>query len=343
MTDRIKVLLVDDSAVVREVLTAELSHDPAIQIVGAAPDAYIARDKILKLAPDVVLLDIEMPRLDGLTFLRRLMHYHPLPVIIVSSLTPPGGQLALEAIAAGAVDVVCKPGPGLSLSEMTEMLTAKIKAAAHARCDRFRPAADAELARLPCRNAARKLIAIGASTGGTQAIEQILRRFPSDAPATLIVQHMPAYFTASFAQRLNKICAMEVREAVTDDLLKPGCALIAPGNRHMLLRCRDDKLFVQLKDGPTVHHQRPSIEVTFLSIAQCAAAQTAAALLTGMGTDGAQGLLALRNAGAYTVAQDADTSVVFGMPAEAIRLGAATTVAPLSKIAEKLLSAAASI
>ncbi len=340
MADRIKVLIVDDSAVVREVLTAELIRDPAIQIIGTAPDAYIARDKILKLAPDVVLLDIEMPRLDGLTFLRRLMHYHPLPVIIVSSLTPPGGQLALDAIAAGAVDVACKPGSGLSLSEMTEMLTAKIKAAAHARCDRARPAAEAAPARLAVGSQTRQLIAIGASTGGTQAIEQVLRSFPSDGPAILIVQHMPAYFTASFAQRLDKMCAMEVREAVNGDLVQPGCALIAPGNRHMLLRRHDDKLFVQIKDGPAVHHQRPSIEVLFQSIVQCAAGQTAAALLTGMGTDGAQGLLALRRAGAHTIAQDAATSVVFGMPAEAIRLGGATEVVPLHRIAEKLLGAA---
>jgi len=335
------VLLVDDSAVVREVLTSELSRDPHITVVGTAPDAFIARDKIIKLAPDVVLLDIEMPRMDGLTFLRRLMHYRPLPVIIVSSLTPPGGQLALEAVAAGAVDVVCKPGPGLPLADMTEMLIAKIKAAAQAAVDRVRPVTNGEnglrAAELPLTGVPRRLIAIGASTGGTQAIERVLARFPENGPATLIVQHMPAYFTTSFAARLNTISAMEVREAADGDAVRSGLALIAPGNRHMLLRQREGGLIVQIKDGPMVHHQRPSVEVFFQSIARCTGVKAAAALLTGMGSDGATGLLALRQQGAYTLAQDQATSVVFGMPAEAIKLGAAVEVAPLPRIAELLL------
>ena len=341
MNRRIKVLLVDDSAVVREVLTAELSREPEIEIIGTAPDAFIARDKILKYEPDVVLLDIEMPRLDGLSFLRRLMHYHPLPVIIVSSLTPPGGEMALEAVTAGAVDVVCKPGPGLPLSEMTEMLIAKIRAAAQSNCRRVTPVVESDAKLLTAVNCSRQLIAIGASTGGTQAIEKILQQFPASAPATLIVQHMPAYFTASFAARLNKICAMEVREAVNGEAIEPGQALVAPGNRHMLLRCVNNKFFIQLKDGPVIHHQRPSIEAFFQSLAQCAAPQTAAALLTGMGRDGANGLLALRKAGAYTIAQDEATSVVFGMPAEAIRLGAAQEIVALPDIAGKLLAGSA--
>ncbi len=340
MTEKIKVLLVDDSAVVREVLAAELARDPQLVMIGTAPDAFIARDKIIKLAPDVVLLDIEMPRMDGLTFLRRLMHYRPLPVIIVSSLTQPGGRLALEAIAAGAVDVACKPGPGLPLAEMTEMLTTKIKAAAAAQLERMRALNGVNhgpLEPLPLATAPRRIVAIGASTGGTQAIEQILSRFPENGPATLIVQHMPAYFTASFAERLNKLCAMEVREAADRDQVQPGLALIAPGNKHMLLRQRGEALAVEIKDGPMVHHQRPSVEVFFQSVACCGGVKAAAALLTGMGSDGAQGLLALRQKGAYTLAQDQATSVVFGMPAEAIKLGAATEVAPLPHIAELLL------
>lgn len=341
MKETIKVLVVDDSAIVREVLAQELRRDPEIEVLATAPDAYIARDKILKLNPDVVLLDIEMPRMDGLTFLRKLMHYHPVAVIVVSSLTVPGGQMALEAVTAGAVDVVCKPGPNLPLSDMTEMLVAKIKAAAvvkfnHGRLPRV-PEGVAP-ARFQLASPARRLVVIGASTGGTQAIEQILQRFPEDGPATLIVQHMPAYFTASFASRLDKCCAMDVREAVDGDAVRTGLVLVAPGNFHMLLRGRRDSLSVQVKGGPMVHHQRPSIEVLFQSVARCEGVEAAAALLTGMGTDGAQGLLALRQRGAHTIAQDQATSVVFGMPAEAIRLGAACEVAPLECIAESLLS-----
>ncbi len=340
--EKIKVLLVDDSAVVREVLTSELSRDPQIHVLGAAHDAYAARDKIVSMAPDVVLLDIEMPRMDGLTFLRKLMHYHPVAVIIVSSFTMPGGQLALDAIGSGAVDVMCKPGPGLELSEMTEMLLAKIKAAAQVKFDRSpkHPSdSEADLTTpLALAGPPRRIVAIGASTGGTHAIETILRRFPKNGPATLIVQHMPAYFTASFAQRLNKSCQMEVKEAADGDAVRPGLALIARGNAHMLLRHHAGQLQVQVKDGPMVHHQRPSIEVLFQSMTRCLGVRVVAALLTGMGSDGAQGLLALREHGAYTIAQDHETSVVFGMPAAAIRCGAACEVVPLHRIAESLLS-----
>lgn len=345
--EKIKVLLVDDSAVVREVLTSELSRDPQIYMLGSAHDAYAARDKIVSLAPDVVLLDIEMPRMDGLTFLRKLMHYHPVPVIIVSSFTMPGGHLAMDAIASGAVDVMCKPGPGLEMSEMTEMLTAKIKAAAQVKFDRSpkQPAdAEASLATpLALTGPPRRIVAIGASTGGTHAIETILRRFPKNGPATLIVQHMPAYFTASFAQRLNKSCEMEVKEAADGDVVRPGLALVARGNAHLLLRPHAGQFHVQVKDGPTVHHQRPSIEVLFQSMARCTGVKFVAALLTGMGSDGAQGLLALRQQGAYTIAQDHETSVVFGMPAAAIRCGAACEVTPLHRIAETLLTHACAL
>ena len=340
--EKIKVLLVDDSAVAREVLTAELSRDPQIEVIGTAMDAYTARDKIFRMAPDVVLLDVEMPRMDGLTFLRKLMHYHPVSVIIVSSFTPPGGNLALDAVAAGAVDVMCKPGPGLALCEMTEMLVAKIKAAAEVTFERSPAVAsgrDTAVARpLKLSSPPRRLVAIGASTGGTQAIETILQQFPRNGPATLIVQHMPAYFTASFAQRLHRTCLMEVKEAANGDIVRPGLALVAPGNVHMLLHQHAGQLQVHIKSGPTVHHQRPSIEVLFQSMVKCPGVQIVAALLTGMGSDGARGLLALREQGAYTIAQDQTTSVVFGMPAAAIRIGAACEVVPLPRMAETLLT-----
>ncbi len=337
---RIRVLIVDDSAVVREVLAGALDADPRFQAVGTAPDAYTARNKILKLDPDVVLLDIEMPRMDGLTFLRKLMRYRPIPVIIVSSLTPPGGQVALDAVNAGALDVVCKPGPGLPLQEMMEVLKEKIAAVAAASFV-ARPAETGALSdttALALPSAARRIVAIGASTGGTQAIELILRRFPADCPATLIVQHMPVHFTASFANRLDDLCAAEVRESADNDEARPGLVLIAPGNRHMLLRVRDGALRVQIKDGPMIYHQRPSIEVLFQSIVRCDGVQVVAAILTGMGRDGASGLLALRRSGAYTLAQDQASSVVYGMPAEAVRLGAACEVASLDRMAGLLLT-----
>ncbi len=343
---KIKVLLVDDSAVAREVLTAELSRDPQIEVIGSAVDAYTARDRIFLMEPDVVLLDLEMPRMNGLTFLRKLMHYHPVPVVIVSSFTPPGGRLALDAIRAGAVDVICKPGPGLALAEMTEMLIAKIKAAAAVSFKRpvqamaSLEAASARPLKLP--NPPRRIVAIGASTGGTQAIEAVLQQFPKNGPATLIVQHMPAYFTATFAQRLHKTCLMDVKEAVDGDVVRPGLALVAPGNVHMLLRQHAGQLRVHIKDGPMVHHQRPSIEVFFQSLVKCSGIQIVAALLTGMGSDGARGLLALRESGAYTIAQDQTTSVVFGMPAAAIKMGAACEVVPLPRMAKCLLTHACS-
>ncbi|MEI8242061.1 MAG: chemotaxis response regulator protein-glutamate methylesterase [bacterium] len=338
---RIRVLIVDDSAVVREVLAGALDADRRFQTVGTAPDAYTARNKILKLDPDVVLLDIEMPRMDGLTFLRKLMRYRPTPVIIVSSLTPPGGRMALDAMTSGAMDVVCKPGPELPIQEMLEVLKEKIAAVAAASfvsrpAETEAPAADTTELALPA--AARRIVAIGASTGGTQAIEQILRQFPPNCPPTLIVQHMPAYFTTSFAKRLNDLCAPEIREACDNDDVLPGRVLIAPGNRHLLLRPRGGGLRVQVKDGPMVHHQRPSIEVLFQSIVRCPEVAVVAALLTGMGTDGANGLLSLRRGGAHTIAQDQASSVVYGMPAEAVRLGAACEVASLGRMAGLLLA-----
>jgi two-component system chemotaxis response regulator CheB len=344
MTGRkIKVLIVDDSAIVRSIFTSELGRDPMIEVVGAAPDPYVARDKIVQLAPDVVLLDIEMPRMDGLTFLRKLMHYHPLPVIIVSSLTHKGGQMALEAIEAGAVEVMCKPGSAYSVSDMSLALLDKIKAAAEVNLKARGPAAakpakPAQPERLSLTRTTDKILAIGASTGGTQAIQEVLTRFPPNAPGTVIVQHMPAYFTQSFAERLNTLSAIEVREARDGDSVVPGRALIAPGNFHLLLRRSGARYYVQVKTGPLVCRQRPSVDVLFKSVAKYAGANAVGALLTGMGADGADGLLAMRQAGAHTIAQDQRTSVVYGMPAEAAKRGAACEILPLDRVAASLLA-----
>jgi len=338
---KIKVLIVDDSAVVRQVLSAELAKDPEIEVVGTAPDPYVARDKIVQTQPHVILLDIEMPRMDGLTFLRKIMHYHPIPIIIVSSLTPKGGQLALEAIQAGAVDVMCKPGSSFSVVELTEALIDKIKGAAFANIKKhvtLSAETNRPVERLAMSKTTDKVVALGASTGGTQAIEAVLTRFPSNAPGTVIVQHMPEHFTRSFAERLDSLCEMEVREARDNDSVIPGVALIAPGNYHMLLRRSGARYFVQVKTGPLVHHQRPSVEVLFKSVAKYAAANAIGAIMTGMGADGAEGLLEMKQAGAFTIAQDEASSVVYGMPAEAAKKGAACEIVSLDRIASRIIA-----
>ncbi len=340
---KIRVLIVDDSAIVRQVLTRELQAYPDIDIVGSAPDPYVGRDKIVELKPDVLLLDVEMPRMDGVTFLRKLMRYQPMPVIIVSSLTAKGSAMALDAIDAGALDVMCKPGSAFSVAEMTEQLAQKIRAVRWAQVRR--PGAPVEArpsrpAALSIAQTTHKIIAIGASTGGTEAIREVLMRFPANAPGAVIVQHMPAYFTSSFAERLNQLCEIEVREAKDGDSVRPGLALIAPGNFHMLLRRSGARYYVEVRDGPTVCLQRPSVEVLFKSVARYAGANAVGAILTGMGSDGAKGLLEMREAGAWTIAQDEKTSVVYGMPAKAVEFGAAAIQLPLQKIGDALLAAA---
>ena len=335
----IKVLIVDDSAIVRKVLAEQLKRDRRIEVVGTAPDPYIARDKILALKPDVLTLDIEMPRMDGVTFLRKLMKHHPLPVIIVSSLTPQGGRMALEALDAGAVEVMCKPGAAYSVGDMAEDLIYKIKAASCARINR--PGNPKPPEKMSTSHALAKttnqIFAIGASTGGVEALTTILTAMPANTPGTLIVQHMPPNFTASFAQRLNSLCAMEVKEAQEADRVVPGCALLAPGGRHMLLRRSGAQYYVTLKDGPKVYHQKPSVEVLFQSVAKYAGANAVGAILTGMGADGSKGLRQMRENGAPTIAQDEQSCVVFGMPKEAIALDAATHIKPLSEIADTML------
>lgn len=342
----IRVLVVDDSAIVRQVLTRELQRYPDIFLVGSAPDPYVARDMIVKLEPDVILLDVEMPRMDGVSFLRKLMRYHPMPVIIVSSLTTRGSAMALEAMEAGAVDVMCKPGSAYSVGEMIDQLVERIRAARWARiqkpAEKNSPLSNqvANRPRLSIGQTTNKIIAIGASTGGTEAIREVLSRFPANAPGTVIVQHMPALFTASFAARLNDLSEIEVREAKNGDSVIPGLALLAPGNFHMLLKRSGARYYVEVREGPLVCRQRPSVDVLFKSAARFAGANVAAAILTGMGNDGAEGLLNLRQAGAYTIAQDEATSVVYGMPQRAVDLKAACIQLPLHRIGDALLTAA---
>jgi len=337
----IKVLIVDDSAVVRQVLSAELSKADGIEVVGTAMDPYAARDKIVGLRPDVVTLDLEMPRMDGLTFLRKLMTYYPLPVIVVSSLTPKGSETALRALQLGAVEVVAKPGSAYSVTEIVKELAVKIRAAAGARL--VQPSkcppqpTPAQPSPRSLLKTTHRVLAIGASTGGTRAIEEIMVNLPPDTPGTVIVQHMPEQFTTSFAHRLNELSRMEIREARMNDPVVPGVALIAPGNTHMVLQRSGARYSVLLKDGPPVHYQRPSVDVLFHSVAKQAGANAVGVILTGMGADGAAGLLAMRQAGARTLAQDEESCIVFGMPKEAIRLGAAEQIVPLKSMACRIV------
>jgi two-component system chemotaxis response regulator CheB len=340
-TNTVRVLIVDDSAIVRKILTQELSRHSGIEIVGTAPDPYIARDKIVALNPDVLTLDVEMPRMDGITFLRKLMKYKPMPVIVLSSLTPQGGQTAMEALDAGAVEVMCKPGGSFSVGDVCTVLVEKIKAASRARIDRTPTVSHSgggAPQRLSMAETTNKIFAIGASTGGVQALTCVLSMLPANAPGTVIVQHMPAHFTTSFAQRLNNECAVSVKEAEDGDHVVPGRVLIAPGGLHMLLQRSGANYYVVLRDGPSVCHQRPSVEVLFNSVAKFAGANAIGAILTGMGDDGATGLLSMRQAGAHTIAQDEQSCVVFGMPKEAIARGGAERIVPLGKVAETLIN-----
>lgn len=336
----IKVLIVDDSPVVRSILSRELAKDPAISVVGSAPDPLEASDKIDALHPDVVTLDIGMPRMDGLTFLRGLMKHMPLPVIIVSALTPKGSKLALEALELGALDIIQKPGGVTSMPDMVGDLIIKIKAAAGAKVRL--PSAAPAIARpkaVPASSAqqVRTLIAIGASTGGTQAIQTVLTGLPDAIPPILIVQHMPAGFTRAFADRLNTLCPFEVKEAAQGDAVTPNRVLIAPGNYHMQLTRHGTRFSVEISDGPKVQRQRPAAEVLFLSVARVAAPMSVGVILTGMGADGAAGMLEMKKAGARTIAQDEESCVVFGMPKEAIALGGVDQVLPLDRIADALM------
>ncbi len=343
MKKNIQVLIVDDSAVVRKVLSEELQRERGIEVIGTAPDPYVARDKIVQHKPDVVTLDIEMPRMDGITFLKKLMKHYPLPVIVVSSLTQKGGTMAMEALDAGAMEVISKPAASYSVGDMSVQLAEKIRAVAHADLD-ARIRARANVARTaPLMNCALsrttdKVLAVGASTGGTEAIRILLEAMPPNAPGTVIVQHMPAKFTASFAQRLNDLCRITVKEAASGDTLGNGLALIAPGNFHMLLRRSGSHYYVEIKNGPLVNHQRPAVDVLFRSVARTAGANAVGIIMTGMGADGAQGIVELKQAGAATIAQDRKSCVVFGMPNEAIKTGAVDKTVPLDRIGATALA-----
>ena len=334
----IKVLIVDDSAVVRQTLERELSKDSGIVVVGTAPDPFIARDKIVELKPDVITLDIEMPRMDGITFLRKLMQHHPLPVIILSSLSAQGSEVALEALSAGAVEVLCKPGAAYSVGDMGAELRALVKAVAYARVEpRTAPPPVVHKTSTSLIKTTNRVIAIGASTGGTKALETVLRNFPADAPGTVVVQHMPPGFTKSFAERLNSLCQVEVKEAEHGDAVGTGRVLIAPGSHHMMLNRSGANYFVEVSDGPLVSGHKPSVDVLFKSAAKYVGKNCIGIILTGMGADGAKGMKVLKDAGARTVAQDEATCVVFGMPKVAIELGGAEFISPLDAIASQAI------
>ncbi|MDR3135337.1 MAG: chemotaxis response regulator protein-glutamate methylesterase [Deltaproteobacteria bacterium] len=335
----IKVLVVDDSAIVRKIFTEQLSQAMDIEVVATAPDPYVARDKIVELNPDVVTLDIEMPRMDGITFLKKIMSAHPLPVIIVSSLTPKGSAMALEALECGAVEVLAKPGGSFSVGEMGAQLADKIRAASKVKVMKRVPSADKGpmAARKSITQTTNKVIAIGSSTGGTEALKDILTRLPPDTPGIVIAQHMPANFTKAFADRINGLCRINIKEGANNDSVLPGTCLIAPGNFHMLLRRSGARYFVEVKTGPMVHHQRPAVDILFKSVAKYAGTNAVGVVLTGMGSDGAEGIKVMKEAGAKTLAQDEASSIVFGMPKEAIKTGCVDKVVSLRNMPQAIL------
>ena len=346
----IKVFVVDDSAVVRQTLMHLLQADPEIELMGSAPNPLIAGPVIRKTRPDVLLLDIEMPGMDGLTFLRQIMAEAPIPTVICSTLTEKGSTMALDALAAGAVAVVAKPRLGLKqfLEDSRRELLQTLKTAARSRPRAASAAAAAAGARAvaPARApvaglhalSMNKPVVLGSSTGGTQAIESVLLALPADAPGIAIVQHMPEKFTAMYAQRLDGVCAMNVREARDGDRLERGVVLIAPGGRHMQLRKAGGQYFAVVLDGPPVNRHKPSVDVLFRSAAECAGRDALAIILTGMGDDGARGMKALHDRGARTIAQNEETCVVFGMPREAIALGGIDEVMPIQHVARAILA-----
>lgn len=353
MADKVKVLIVDDSALVRQTLVSILSSDPQIEVVGTATDPYNAVEKIKQVVPDVITLDVEMPKMDGLTFLKKLMGQHPIPVVVISTLTEKGTDSALLALEYGAVEVVAKPkvNTKVALEETTISLCDKVKAAAKVELKKknftaasaaMRPklSADAVIEKnevLSKVQATETIIAIGASTGGTEALREVLEAFPADSPGIVIVQHMPEMFTSQFAKRLDGICKVTVREAKNGDKVIRGQALIAPGAKHMILKRSGAQYYVEIKDGPYVNRHRPSVDVLFRSAARYAGKNALGVILTGMGDDGAKGMLEMKETGAYTIAQDEASCVVFGMPKEAINLGGVEKILPLDKITGHIL------
>jgi two-component system chemotaxis response regulator CheB len=357
LADKIKVMVVDDSAVVRQVVTQAVAGDPAIEVIATAQDPVFALEKMRTLWPDVLVVDIEMPRMDGLTFLKKIMAEHPTPVIICSSLAEKGAQVTMEALAAGAFTIITKPKMGVKsfLQDSANDLVTAIKSAARANMGAVRrmtaaPAltpppkltADAMLAShhtgANMYGTTDRLIAIGTSTGGTQALEAVLTRLPAVCAGIVIVQHMPEKFTAMFAERLNGLCKLDVREAQNADRVIPGRALIAPGGRHMMLKRSGAQYYVEVADGPLVNRHKPSVDVLFRSVAQVAGKNALGIIMTGMGDDGARGMREMHDAGAQTIAEDESTCVVFGMPKEAIKLGAVDKVVPLDRIPQEIVA-----
>lgn len=347
--EKIKVLIIDDSAVVRQVLENMFEADPEMEVVGSARDPFVAADIMKRIVPDVITLDVEMPRMDGITFLHKVMSQKPIPVVMCSSLTEKNSETAMKALEYGAVDIIEKPRMGIKqfLEESKVIICDSVKAAAQARLGKRKKAAsfikvepkltaDAVLEKPSSRamiQTTDRIVVVGASTGGTEALKLFLESLPLNAPGMVVVQHMPENFTAAFSRRLDGICRVTVKEAANDDTVVPGRVLIAPGNKHTLLKRSGARYYVEVKDGPLVSRHRPSVDVLFRSAARYAGRNAVGVIMTGMGDDGAKGMLEMSEAGAYTVAQDEATCIVFGMPKEAIKLGAVKTVAPLEGIA----------
>ena len=359
MTNNINVLIVDDSAVVRQVMTALLDKEPDITVIGAAADPIFAMQRMKKAWPDVIVMDVEMPRMDGLTFLKKIMAERPTPVVICSSLTQRGAETSVAALAAGAMGIVAKPGSGVKqflMEDAASELAAAVRAAAMGNARKMRgalarprasrpmttapTAAQAVLATSPplVPHATESIVAVGTSTGGTQALEHLLGSLPRMSPGIVIVQHMPEKFTASFARRLNDLCDIDVREASHGDRVRPGLALIAPGGRHMVLKRQAAHYHVEVLDGPLINRHRPSVDVLFRSVAHCAARNALGIIMTGMGDDGARGLKTMHDAGARTLAQDEASCVVYGMPKEAVKLGAVDASGPLDWLVQEIVA-----
>jgi len=356
MGTKIKVLIVDDSAVVRNTMVELISSDPELEVVGTASDPFVAAKIMEQVVPNVITLDVEMPRMDGLTFLKKIMSQHPLPVVMCSTLTDKGSETLLRALDYGAVDIILKPKLGTKqfLEESRIRIIDAVKAAAKANVRKFttgklmvqpKLSADAVISgpapRPMSLQTTEKIIAVGASTGGTEALREFLEAMPLDCPGIVIVQHMPEMFTAAFSQRLNTICRISVKEAVDNDTVLRGQALIAPGNKHMLLKRSGARYYVEIKDGPLVRRHRPSVDVLFRSASRYGGQNVIGVIMTGMGDDGAAGMKEMKDAGAYTIAQDEASCVVYGMPGEAVKAGGVDKIMPLNRIAPEVVRKAA--